>query len=476
MRPLLTTIASLGMLCTAVSAAPNLRQEINDHKITVELDEMMKEARQTEVGKRSILNDLPNRLAAEFLVPVVSDGAYSGEADEYVYNAKTTYESSGRLNSVMREMAGALGGVRSAGERVCVSNLNGSVQTIVIRDEAKEALHQALGTSSKALTPSVHWLASVGGSSLVLSEATLGAALFSLVEEGIAAGGTTRLRLVTSDGKKVTPNESAAKLVLQTTEGQKLKFEVELDGARNGLVSSIPKGAQWRVSGSVKKVPFQDSKSGHVQLLSVMMKEGRLSFREPKKVSQYPSHFGKVSLPKQRLHLLGTNNAWFGAKTISPSGTVEVFLSTGNCETNVVLSGNETTVKLGPISDLAWASTTQIRAVRPDLYVEDVGYLNGPYNSTAPSGISNRDFDSFLRRSSQCKQACAAVGSRAVSARPLAVLEPDAGAGMDRFSERSCRKSCMISGGYRSCLADSMDQRGAIDFLYKASECEDRRP
>ena len=440
MRPLFTTIVSLGMLCTAVSAAPNLRQEINDHKITVELDAMMKEARQTEVGKRSILNDLPNRLAAEFLVPVVAGGSYSGESDEYVYNAKMTYQSSGSLAGVLRNMAVALGGVRSFGERVCVSSLNGPVQTVTVRDEASEALHQALGTSSKALKPSVHYVADVGGSSLVLSETTLGGALFSLVEEGIAAGGTTRLRLVSSDGKKVTPNESAAKLVLQTTEGQKLKFEVELDGARNGLVNSIPKGANWRVSGSAKQAPFQDSKAGHVQLLSVMVKEGRLSFRAPKKVEQYPSHFGKVTLPKQRLHSLGANNAWFGAKTIKPSGTMEVFGSSGACDTNIVLSGNESTVKLGPISDLAWASTTQIRAVRPDLYDEDVGYLYGPYNSTAPSGISNRDFDSFLRRSSQCKAACSAIGNRAVSARPLAVLEPEAGAGMERFSERSCQK------------------------------------
>jgi hypothetical protein len=476
MRALFTTIVSLGMLCTVVSAAPNLRQEINDHKITAELDAMMKEARQTEAGKRSILNDLPNRLAAEFLVPVVSGGDYSGKSDDYVYNANTAYKSSGNLTGVLREMAGALGGVRTAGQRVCVSNLNGPVQTVVIRDEATEALHQALGTSSKALAPTVHYATEVGGTPLVLSEATLGGALFSLVEEGIAAGGTTRLRLVSSDGKKVTPNDSAAQLVLQTTEGQKLKFEVELDGARNGLVNSIPKGAKWRVSGSAKQAPFQDSKSGHVQLLSVMVKEGRLSFRAPKKVAQYPSHFGKVSLPKQRLHLLGVNNAWFSSTSIKVGGAVEVFLSSDKCETNIVLSGDETTVKLGPISDLAWASTTQIRSVRPDQYDEDVGYLNGPYNSTEPSGISNRDFDSFLRRSSQCKSACAAIGKRAVSSRPLAVLEPDASAGMEQFSDRACRQSCMISGGYRSCLADSMDMRGAIDFLYKASECEDRRP
>ena len=162
MRPVFATIVSLGLLCTAVSAAPNLRQEINDHKITVELDEMMKEARKTEVGKRSILNDLSNRLAAEFLVPGVSGGDYSGESDDYVYNAKTTYKSSGNLTGVLREMAGALGGVRSAGEKVCVSNLSGPVQKIVVRDEAAEALHQALGTSSKALAPSVHYVADVG--------------------------------------------------------------------------------------------------------------------------------------------------------------------------------------------------------------------------------------------------------------------------------------------------------------------------
>jgi hypothetical protein len=476
MRPFITALISLGALCTAVSAAPNLRQEIKDHKISVQLDEMMEESRKTELGKRSILNNLPDRLAAEFLVPFVSDGAYESDDDEYAYLAQTAFKSSGMLSAVLGEMAGALGGSRSVGERVCVSSLNGSIQKITVREEAAEALHNALGTSSRALAPSIHYEVQVGGSSIVLSEDTLGSTLFSIVNDRVDSGGSIRIRLVTADAKRVTPNDAAAQLVLQTVEGQKLKLEVELDGARNGLVNSVPKGAQWRVSGSAKQAPFQASKAGHVQLLSVMLKEGRLSFRAPKKVSQYPSHFGKVSLPKQRFHLLGSNNAWFGAKTINPKGNMEVFRGSGECETNVVFSGEESTVKLGPISELAWASTTQIRTVRPDQYREEVGYLNGPYNSTEPSGISNAAFDRFLGRASNCKAACSAISGRAKSSRALAVLEPEAGAGMQSFTEKSCQKACMISGQYRSCLADSMDLRGPIDFLYAASECEARRP
>ena len=155
---------------------------------------------------------------------------------------------------------------------------------------------------------------------------------------------------------------------------------------------------------------------------------------------------------------------------------MEVFRGSGECETSVVFSGEEATVKIGPFSELAWASTTQIRTVRPDQYREEIGYLNGPYNSSPPSGISNAAFDRFLNRGAQCKEACATIGARANNSRALAVLEPEASAGMQYFSEKACQQSCMKSGGYRSCLAGSMKIRGPIDFLYAASECEQRRP
>lgn len=332
-----------GVLAPSALAAPDLRTQISNHKVAAELDDMMKEARASELGTRQILKDLPNRLAGEFLVPQVASGDFSEANGEYTYIAPVEYTATGNLNGVLSEMASALGGVRSAGSSVCVFNVDGTYRKTTIRPEAVKSLLTALGTSVKAIEPTTHYRAEVGDTTVILSASTLGKALFELVQTAINRGGTTRLRLVSPDGSRVSPSEKAAQLVLETAEGQRLKLEVELDGAKNGLVNSVPKDAEWRVNGSAVRVPFSSQIGGQMVLLQALLKNGGIAFRNPEKVVNFPSHFGSVEMPPQEVHLLGSDNAWYASSTVKTAGVMEVFHDTGECKTNVVLSGKKST-------------------------------------------------------------------------------------------------------------------------------------
>jgi|GEM_PF-2645864 len=466
-----------GLFALELQAAPNLRSEISNHKVASELDAMMKEARESELGKRQILNDLPNRLAGEFLVPEVAEGEFSGSNGDYTYTAPVEYTASGNLTGVLNEMATALGGVRAAGSSVCVFNVDGTYRKTNIRPQAVESLLKALGTSAKAIAPTTHYRAEVGDTTVILSESTLGAELFQLVETAITRGGTTRLRLVSTDGSRVSPSEKAAKLVLETAEGQRLKLEVELDGAKDGLANSVPDGAEWRVNGSAVRVPFSSSIGGQMVLLQAMLKNGGIAFRNPEKVINFPSFFGSVKMPTQEIHLLGSDNAWFARSSIDTGGVMEVFHATGECKTNVVLSGKEAKVSIGPLKDTIWSIANRFQTVRPDRVEARLSYLRGPHNATPPSGITNREFDSFMGRGAACDQACGMTSTRTRKAMAMtAVLDPEAGQGMRSFSKERCIEACMISAGYRRCLARSIDVEGASDFLYEAGICEQRRP
>ena len=57
-----------------------------------------------------------------------------------------------------------------------------------------------------------------------------------------------------------------------------------------------------------------------------------------------------------------------------------------------------------------------------------------------------------------------------------AILDPEAGRAMRTYSGGKCISACMVSAGYRGCLARSLDVEGASDFLYEAGVCEQRRP
>ncbi len=473
----LPAIFFAAILTPEIQAAPNLRQEISNHKIAAELDAMMKDAGAAELGKRQILNDLPNRLAGEFLVPQVASGDFSEANGEYTYTAPVEFTASGNMTGVLNEMAGALGGVRSSGSSVCVYNVDGNYRKVTIRPEATKSLLQALGTSVKAIAPTTHYTADVGDTTLILSDSTLGEDLFTLVQTAINRGGTTRLRLVSPEGARVSPSEKAAQLVLETAEGQRLKLEVELDGAKNGLLNSVPDGAEWRVNGSAVRVPFSSRSDGQMVMLSALLKNGGLSFRNPEKVVNFPSFFGGVTMPKQEVHLLGSDNAWYASSTVSTSGVMEVFHGTGECKTNIVLSGKAKRVAIGPLRDSIWAVASRFRTIQPDQTETRLSYLRGPYNSTPPSGISNREFDSFLGRNSACKQACGMMSSRTKQAMTLtAILDPEAGRNMRTYSGGKCISACMVSAGYRGCLASSLDVESNSEFLYEAGICEQRRP
>lgn len=470
------TLALAWLFGSVTHAAPDIRQELSNHKIAAELSSMMESVNQAEIKQREILTELPERLASEFLTPVVSGGSFVGNPGKLSYRADIGYEALGDLTGTLGEMARALGGGAGNGETVCVASEGSGLRKVVIQKEAAATLHTALGTSSKALAPATHYLAKVGDTTLVISRPALGSSLFDMVQEAIERGGVTRLRLVTKKGGQVDPSDKAAQLVLTTAAGQKLKLEVELDGARNGLVNSVPQGSEWRVNGSSTRVPFNAKAVGQVALLSVMLKEGGLAFQRPEKVVHFPSHFQDVSGAKFLIHVLGADNAWFAAKYAAVAGKMEVFRGNQGCDTSIVFSGEEQVVALGPLPDAAWSRSNRFKAVRVDKYEPELGYLRGPHCSSAPSGISDRDFDEFLGRNAACKNVCGMTSQRIAKASSRVLDKEPYMSLLGGFREQSCHSSCMLSRGYRVCVLNALDEPTASTFLYAASICDDRRP
>jgi hypothetical protein len=470
------TLVLAGLFSTVTYAAPNLREELSNHKIAAELSSMMESVNQAEIKQREILTELPQRLAAEFLTPVVAGGVFAGKPGKLSYSSDLEYEALGDLTGTLDDLARSLGGVAGYGETVCVASEGSGLRKVVVQKEAAGTLHSALGTSSKALEPATHYLAKVGDTNLVISKPALGAKLFDMVEAAIERGGATRLRLVTKKGGQVDPNDKAAQLVLTTAAGQKLKLEVELDGARNGLVNSVPAGSEWRVNGSSTRVPFNANAVGQIAFLSVMLKEGSLVFQRPEKVVHFPSHFQEVKGAKFLIHVLGADNAWFSAKLVSAGGTMEVFRGNQGCDTSVVFSGDKQSVALGPLPDAAWSRASRFKAVRVDKYDPELGYLRGPHCSSAPSGISDRDFDEFLGRNDACKNVCGMTSQRIAKASSRVLDKEPYMSLLSGFRKQSCHSSCMSSRGYRVCVLNSLDEPTSSTFLYAASICDDRRP
>ena len=163
------TLALAWLFGSVAHAAPDIRQELSNHKIAAELSSMMESVNQAEIKQREILTELPERLASEFLTPVVSGGSFDGNPGKLSYRADIGYEALGDLTGTLGQMARALGGGAGNGETVCVASEGSGLRKVVIQKQAAATLHTALGTSSKALAPATHYLAKVGDTTLVIS-------------------------------------------------------------------------------------------------------------------------------------------------------------------------------------------------------------------------------------------------------------------------------------------------------------------
>jgi hypothetical protein len=163
---------------------------------------------------------------------------------------------------------------------------------------------------------------------------------------------------------------------------------------------------------------------------------------------------------------------------------MEVYRGGGACGTNIIFSGKEQSVTVGPLPDVSWARATRFKAVSVDKYEPELGYLRAPHCSSPPSGISDRDFDELLGRNAACKQVCSMTAAQIMkySSRVSTEISGSLMTGYitstlpSTFRESACHSSCMVSKGYRQCLLTALDASGAVDFLNRAGMCEERRP
>jgi len=477
----MTTLTTLGLVLSGSAFAGSLQDELGNHRVMTDLAAAIDEADAAEAERKKILLDLPAALAAEFLVPSISGGEFSGEGDTLTYQSTLDFASSGDVSGVLGELGTALG-VKRGGETVCISTLGGVVQKVEVQPQAVEALLQALGTSSDALAPVTTYLGKAGDSSVVLAEGILGAGLFEALSSAIddqKAGTPLNVRLDVDTGA-AGGTESRTMLLLTTTDGQRLKLEVELDGPKKSAIDSIPDGAIWRISGSSARVPFDKSSAGQIALLTVLLKEGRLSIGGLEKSVYYPSAYGAVAGADYAVQVLGTDNSWYGTSDISAKGGMEVSRGAGECGTKVVFASLVDTLAFGPLPEAAWNRVTRFRPVRKDTEVVDLGYLRSPACASDPSGISDEDFDEVMGRGEACQTRCDTMQTKVQAAiakltEAKELTDEQAGVGQ-RFDLLQCRSSCMRARGYRDCLDTVTGIRSSSEFLTNTLICEDRRP
>ena len=476
----LTVLLSLSMSSSAL-AAPNLDDALSDHKVLQSINSAMASMEAAEKERLKILEDLPATLAAEFLVPSVTEGAFSGADDALTYSGQVTHTAAGDTKSVLDAISTAIGTERG-GDTVCVSTVGGNVQTISIDTPTMPALLKALGTSTEALAPSTHYLAKVGDKSIVLAESLLGSTLFAAVSEATEGlRGDDKLRIQLDAGANgAGAADKPVQLLLTTVDGQKLKLEVELDAPKKSAADSVPEGAVWRVAGSSIRAPFDKTSAGQVLLLTTLLKEGRLSLGDVETVVTYPTHFAKVSGPDYTVELLGDDNAWFGSAKLGVAGAVTVNRSAGDCQLNVLFSAADSSVGFGPLPEATWKRANSFRAVRTDQTEVALGYLNGPACASNPAGISNEDFDEVMGRGGVCQKRCDDLAAKITEA-TAKLMESKVGTDEQlsvskSFTSIACRSTCMKSKGYRDCTQQALKSFTPTSVLDKAKSCEDRKP
>jgi len=477
----ITLLTTAGLALSGSAFAGSLQDELGDHKVMTQLAAAIGQADAAEAERKKILLDLPAALAAEFLVPSIAGGEFSGEDDALIYNSSLDYADSGDVSGVLTDLGNALGTQRG-GETVCISTLGGATHKVEVHPQAVEALLQALGTSSSALAPVTTYLGKAGDSSVVLAEGILGTALFEALSSAIddqKAGTPLKVRLDVDTGA-AGGKDSRTMLLLTTTDGQRLKLEVELDGPKKSVIDSIPEGAVWRVSGSAARVPFDKSSAGQIALLTVLLKEGRLTIGDLEKSVYYPSAFGPVAGADYAVQVLGEDNAWYGTSDISVKGGMEVARDSGDCGTTVVFASTVEALAFGPLPDTTWNSVTRFRPVRTDAEFVDLGYLLGPACASDPSGISDEDFDEVMGRGETCQTRCDTMQTMVQEATAKLteskLLTDERATVGQRFDLLKCRSSCMRAKGYRACLDSASGIKNAGSFMDAALICEDRRP
>jgi hypothetical protein len=452
----------VSLISTASIAGSNVNSALSNYKITSELNREMASISEAEQKKREVLIDLPNKIASEFLNPSIVEGEISGEGDELTYSGEVSYRPGAGSNALVRKISLALG-TPGNGSVLCLSGEDADPQRVTIDDNAVDTLLSSLGTSAAKIAPSVHFVTKAGKDTVVVASELQGEALYKELRKSLekaGAKGSVRVYLEVPDGPKVGATQKPANLILTTTDGRKLQLEVEIDAPAKNLADNVPKGAVWRVAGSNIEVPFSKKQSGHLSMLSALLKNGKLRLSNIERNEHFPIVRNQVTGADYRIQTIGNNNAWFGQAELAVTGVMTVKCTDGRCDVDVNVSGSNSAVALGPLSEDQWSRVTSFRPVRKGKEIVDLGYLEGPACASTPQNTSFDRFDRSMTLGADCTAMCKDINIRLKAQVPLALLMGSIGHEvadtLKKFHIPECETNCKASSEYMSCMSDAV--------------------
>jgi hypothetical protein len=444
-------------------AAPSVQAELNQWQAKASLAADRAEETAQQKKDREVLEGLPDTLAGKMLVPRVDRVSFKGSEDQLNANLQMSFSASTKLSAMMAALTSALGAVQGKGDTVCFSTEGGTPTRLAIPDGADHALLSALGTSHAALEPVPYIETMVGQNSVVLSSATLGKPLFQAIQSRTRENGSLGLSLEVDGTEVMATSDVPVKMQMSTTNGQQLRFPVELEGVPTSA-SRLPSQTVWRVSGVPGAIAYSGASPIHRRLASIFINNGRLTLTKMMPRVQYPSHTAEVNAGDFVVNYMGERRSWYSDTEFKVAGLMTVARTEGGCDIAVGFAGHPpwsskaTRPQGGPMTAQTWPKVKEFRIIRVGEEEVRLSYLNGPDCPPAEGGISDAAFDEVMTRPARCQQAC-------IEAAPKRRL--------GSFVNR-CNSDCMNSLGFRACL-----ERASRSTYSKAAlfgECIDRQP
>jgi hypothetical protein len=439
-----------------------------------------KEVLQNQKGENAspALKDVLGDLSATVLKPSLGTCSFTGNEDALTCKSLVEFGVSPSFEKVASGLRRALTAPSSADQGICVAGPSEQQQRFSLHKDGLSSFLKLIKVKKKRIAPRRLSLAQLGKKTVALSATQLGKDLYKEIrrqsdkDRGTSQEGKTKVRLMLTPFPTVTPVE----LTLTTSEGERLSFPVELDGARQKL--QISDSAKWRVSGSSETFAFNRKKQGHLMLLSELIRSGSASITDIRDSDYFPTVRPKVSKRSGREYiatLLGSKNALFGESTFRVDPVVEVSRSPGKCALVIqVGSKSQQKVKFGPLSWDSWRRVETVKPIQSGELEAKKGFLKAPVTNDE-EGLTAKEFDRLYKRPQRCQSACnsaapAAAGFRVVDEDGEFVVFDSI-----KFSYSRCMDTCMVKKKYLSCLnrvPGATGQKGKYDYL---QGCEDRR-
>ena len=441
-------------------AAPSIGAKLDQWEVEAKAAVVEAERSAEERKIREVLKDLPDRLAENMLVPFVSESAYQGSQEELF--AVLDLGFSGANVAGMRRLKTRLSkalGASTTGDTVCFSLRGKKLDEIRIPAGADLDLLTALGTTRKAIEPVPYVDAVLADSSVLLSEASVGPALFDAIRSQVRPNGSVSLSLEVDGSPVMSTGEIPVEMELSTTSGREINLPVSLKGVPTS-VAKLPSQTVWRVAGVPTPIPYSSAFVLHQRLAAVFIDQGRLSLTRTKPGTRNPIHTGTASAGEYVIHSMGASEAWFDeTDAFEVRGTMVVARTNGSCAIDVDFwDSPKMSVRGGPMPLGMWRKVSRFAMLRVGDKEMFKTYLEPPDCPPAAGGISNATFDEFMMRPERCQTACDAAKAKLPRS---TFMRPS-----------DCTASCMVSSGFRACLERAMKPRSAETF----EGCFARRP